>query len=63
VQTHPNADRARGEGLLGLGRRPGRAGRRGESDEEGVPLGFDLDAPVASEGLAEHPPMLGRASA
>ena len=59
VQAHPDLDRPAAEGRLCLarGRQPGR-GRR-ERREDGVPLGIDLDAAAARDGLAQDPAMVG----
>ena len=60
VEAHADADRACGERRLTLARGRERIGRPGESDEEGVALSVDLDAAVASEGVAKHAPVLGQ---
>jgi hypothetical protein len=56
VETHPHR---KGELLLCLSCRGDRRSGRREGDEEGISLRVDLDAAVASEGLAQHAPVLG----
>ena len=47
------------EGAAAVLRRLEGAVRRAEREEEGVPLGVDLDPAVASEGFPKHTAMLG----
>ena len=47
------------EGAAAVSRRLEGAVRRAEREEEGVPLGVDLDPAVASEGLPQHAAVLG----
>ena len=60
VEPHPHPDRPFAERVASL-ERCGQCGRRGgEGDEEGVALGVDLDAPVASERIAQGAAMSGQ---
>ena len=59
MQADPHLDLPGGERLRHLGGSRERTRRRGEREEEGVSLGVDLDAAVASAGLADHASVLG----
>jgi hypothetical protein len=57
MDPHPDGDRERPLRFL---RRRDRIGCARESDEEGIPLGIDLDAPVGRKGVAKCAAVLGQ---
>jgi hypothetical protein len=58
MYAHANADRLFGESVATVPRSRKRRARVAEGDEEGIPLGIDLDAAVGGERRAQHSAMI-----
>jgi len=63
MDAHSHPDPTRGGPFQRLGGRTQRTRRRRKGDEEGVPLGVDLDAAVGAERLAQDAASFASASA